>query len=42
MPHLGSSGHGDLYAKVFIFLPTNLSPRERELFQELEIIRGAR
>ena len=40
MPHLGDSSHGDLYAKVKVVLPANLSPREKQLFQELRKIRG--
>jgi len=40
MPHLGSSGRGDLFAKVKVILPANLSPREKQLFQELGKIRG--
>ncbi|MCL5026337.1 MAG: DnaJ domain-containing protein [Chloroflexi bacterium] len=36
MPHLQGTGAGDLYAKIKVVLPTNLSPRERELFQELD------
>jgi curved DNA-binding protein len=28
--------HGDLYAKVEALLPTNLTPRQRELFEELQ------
>jgi curved DNA-binding protein len=28
--------HGDLYAKVEVQLPTDLSPRQRELFEELQ------
>jgi DnaJ-class molecular chaperone len=39
MPHLGKSGAGNLFAKVQVVLPTNLSERERELFQELKAIR---
>lgn len=39
MPHLQGGGRGDLYAKVRAVLPTNLSPRERELFQELARLR---
>jgi len=35
MPHLGSSGRGDLLAKVRVLLPTSLSPRERALFEDL-------
>ena len=41
MPHLGSSGRGDLLAKVNIVLPTKLSPQERELFQQLSRLRPA-
>jgi DnaJ-class molecular chaperone len=37
MPQLGSAEKkGDLYAKVRVVLPTSLSARERELFQELK------
>jgi len=36
MPRLGDSAKGDLFAKVRVTLPTRLSSRERELFQELE------
>ncbi|MHB0870908.1 MAG: DnaJ C-terminal domain-containing protein [Chloroflexota bacterium] len=39
MPHLQGGGRGDLYARVKAVLPTNLSPRERELFQELAKLR---
>jgi curved DNA-binding protein len=36
MPHLGNSQqHGDLYAQVNVQLPAALSPRQRELFEEL-------
>jgi molecular chaperone DnaJ len=43
MPHLGSDKKGDLYAKIKVMLPTSLSARERELFEELKRIRsGAR
>lgn len=40
MPHLNGAGRGHLYAKVKAVLPTDLSPRERELFQELARLRG--
>lgn len=30
--------HGDLYAKVDVRLPTHLTPRQRELFEELRRI----
>lgn len=39
MPHLQGTGRGDLYAKVKAVLPTDLTPRERELFQELARLR---
>ena len=36
MPHLRQpEQHGDLYAKVGMRLPTQLTPRQRELFEEL-------
>src|SRR6185312_3010667 len=36
LPALRGEDTGDLYAKVRVILPTNLSARERELFQELK------
>ena len=33
--HTGRGGRGDLYALVRIDVPTSLTPRERELFEEL-------
>jgi len=42
MPHLGSSAKGDLYAKVEVILPADLSPEERELFQKLKKARRVR
>jgi len=37
MPRLRKSGqHGDLYARVDVRLPTQLTPRQRELFEELQ------
>jgi curved DNA-binding protein len=37
MPRLRQPDHyGDLYAKVEVRLPTNLTPRQRELFEELK------
>lgn len=35
MPHLKGKGNGDLYVKVVLQTPIELSDRERELFQEL-------
>ncbi|HEX78089.1 MAG TPA: DnaJ domain-containing protein [Dehalococcoidia bacterium] len=40
MPKLGSASSGDLYAKVRVVLPTNLSPKERELFEQLRALRA--
>jgi len=39
MPRLGNNTRGDLYAKAKIVLPTKLSKREKELFQELKALR---
>ena len=39
MPHLGSSSRGNLFAKVNIVLPTGLSPKEKELFEQLAKLR---
>jgi curved DNA-binding protein len=36
MPHLRQPDqHGDLYAKIEVRLPTDLSPEQRELFEQL-------
>ena len=40
MPHLKGDGHGDLFAKLLIVVPKELSQRERELMKELSEIRG--
>lgn len=39
MPHLASSSRGALFAQVKVVLPTNLSQRERELFEELRALK---
>jgi DnaJ-class molecular chaperone len=39
MPHLKGGGAGDQYVKAQIVIPTGLSPREKELFQELKKLR---
>ncbi len=39
MPHPGSSSHGVLFARVNVVLPTNLSAKERELFEQLSQLR---
>lgn len=39
MPHLGSKAFGDLYVRVKVVLPTRLSPREKQLLEELKAIR---
>jgi DnaJ-class molecular chaperone len=40
MPHLKGSGAGDQFVRVQIALPTPLSPRERELFEELRKLKA--
>jgi curved DNA-binding protein len=40
-PHTRSGGHGDLYVRVKVVTPTNLSKRERELFEELRKLERA-
>ena len=40
MPHLKGDGAGDLYAKIVVQLPINLSEQERALFQDLHALRG--
>lgn len=40
MPHLSGSTKGDLFVTVQVVLPTKLSEREKELFQELKSIRA--
>ena len=39
MPRLKGGGAGDEYVKVQIVVPSGLSPREKELFQELKQLR---
>ncbi len=38
MPRLGGNGKGDLYARVRVALPQELSPEERELFEKLKAV----
>jgi curved DNA-binding protein len=40
MPHLKGKGHGDLFAKLQVLTPTELSDRERQLYEELGSIKG--
>ena len=40
MPHLKGGGSGDEFVKVQIVIPTGLSPRETELFEELKKLRA--
>lgn len=35
----GKKGYGDLYAKLQVQLPTNLTEKERELFRKLQVLR---
>ena len=39
MSHLGSNSRGDLFAKVKVVLPKNLTTKERELFEQLRLAR---
>ena len=39
MPRLQGGGRGDLFAKVRAVLPTELSPREKQLFEEMARLR---
>lgn len=39
MPHLGDTGYGDMFAKVKVILPANLTQRERQLFEQLRSLR---
>ncbi|MFC1893322.1 DnaJ C-terminal domain-containing protein [Chloroflexota bacterium] len=39
MPHSGKSSHGDLFARVNVMLPNDLSPQEKELFEQLAKLR---
>ena len=40
MPRLKEPGRGDLLARVRIVLPTRLTTRERQLFEEMRKIRA--
>jgi molecular chaperone DnaJ len=40
MPHLKGGGAGDQLVKVQIVIPSGLSPREKELYQELKALRA--
>ena len=40
MPKLGGNGKGDLFARVSVVLPTKLSKKEKELFEELKAARA--
>ncbi len=42
MPKGKGAGHGDLYAVVDVRLPTSLTPREKELWEELAKLAGKR
>jgi DnaJ-class molecular chaperone len=42
LPRMGGGATGDLYARVKVVLPTSLSDRERELFEELRELRAGR
>ena len=40
MPQLKGKGYGDLFAKLQVLTPTELSDRERQLYEELGSIKG--
>ena len=40
MPRMGDTRHGDLYAKVVVTLPSQLSEREQELVEELKALQA--
>ncbi|MBK6663313.1 MAG: J domain-containing protein [Thermoflexaceae bacterium] len=42
MPILGGHGHGDLYARVRVALPEQLSDEERRLYEQLRELARAR
>ena len=42
MPHLKGGGKGDEYVRVQLTIPSGLSPKERELYQELKNLRTER
>lgn len=39
MPRLGTSAKGDLFARAKVVLPTNLTPQEKALFEQLHRLR---
>jgi DnaJ-class molecular chaperone len=41
MPQLGNANHGNMFAKVNVVLPTNLTEEERGLFERLRSLRTA-
>jgi len=41
MPQLGNANYGNLFAKVKVVLPTNLTEEERKLFERLRSLRPA-
>jgi molecular chaperone DnaJ len=40
MPQLGNSKHGNMFAKVKVVLPTNLTEEEKKLFERLRSLRS--
>jgi DnaJ-class molecular chaperone len=41
MPRANGTGRGDMYARIVVTLPRHLTPRERELFEELRRLRSS-
>ena len=41
MPHLNDSSRGDIFAKMKVVLPTQLTPQEKQLFEQLRARRSS-
>ena len=39
MPHLGTPKHGNLFAKIMVLLPTELTKEEKQIFERLQALR---
>lgn len=42
LPEFGGGGHGDLYVRIQLQIPQQLSPQERALYQQLRALAGSR
>jgi len=41
MPHLNESSRGDIFAKMKVVLPIQLTPQEKQLFEQLRAHRSS-